>query len=362
MTRALVSGGLGFLGSAVVRELAGAGIDVRIFNRQGSRASGYAHPAGHHIAWGDIRDREAVERAVAGVDIVVHTVSNFREARTDHEAHAINVGGTDNILQAAARAGVSRIALCSTIGVHGDVTDAPADEDSPLNPGDVYQETKALAERRAREFERDHGLPVCIIRPASIYGPGDLRMLKLFQMIRRRRFIMLGSGNACFHPAYVDDVARGFLLGVTHPAAGGETFIIGSDRYLPLRDLVDTIARHLQVPSPGLRLPLAPLEALAHVCELACRPFGWEPPLYRRRMSFFRNNRAFSIAKARRILGYAPRVNLDSGVERTIAWYEDQGYLARRSVVNGHPPAARPIAAGMRVEATRSADTSQSSP
>jgi len=137
--RVLITGGLGFLGSALVAEFASAGFDTRIFSRQGRRPASFVHPSGYPIAWGDIRDREAVDRAVQGVNIVVHTVSNFRQAKTDREAYPINVGGTDNLLEVSARHHVERVVLCSTIGVHGNVAQVPATESSPYNPGDIYQ-------------------------------------------------------------------------------------------------------------------------------------------------------------------------------------------------------------------------------
>jgi nucleoside-diphosphate-sugar epimerase len=330
MNRVLVTGGLGFLGSALVREFAASGFEVRILNRKGRRPAGFVHPDGHEIMWGDIRDTDAVSRATSGANVVVHTVSNFREARTDRDAYPINVGGTDNILAASQRHGISRLVLCSTIGVHGSVLQVPADENTAYNPGDIYQETKVVVERHARAFEQEHGLPVCILRPASLYGPGDTRMLKLFRMIQRRRFVLLGSGSAFFHPAYIEDVARGFVLAATHPKAAGETFILGGEEYLKLRDLVAAVARQLRVPPPRARMPLWPMELLAAACELACKPFGLEPPLHPRRMSFFRNNRAFTIQKAKRVLGYTPQVTLAEGLERTISWYEAQSLLKVR--------------------------------
>lgn len=358
MPLVLVTGGLGFLGSHIVRQFADAGFEVRILNRQGRRPPDFRHPQGWPITWADIRDVEAVDRAVARVDVVVHTVSNFREARTDHEAFPINVEGTDNVLRAAARGRIKRFVLCSTIGVHGDVREVPASENTAFNPGDVYQQTKVVAENHARTFERESGIPVCILRPTSLYGPGDLRMLKLFRMIQRHTFVMMGRGRSYFHPGYIDDVAAAFVLGATHEAAAGETFIIGGEGYLTLAALIERIAAHLGVSPPWLRLPLAPMEWAARACELACRPFGIEPPLHRRRMSFFRNNRAFSIEKARRVLGYSPAVSLDEGLERTIHWYEVNGYLAPR-----HPgrQALDPAAASDQLETAPANDHIRSS-
>jgi dihydroflavonol-4-reductase len=359
VTRVLITGGLGFLGSALVNEFSTAGCEVRIFSRLGRRPPQFVHPAGHPIVWGDIRDASAVDRAVEGTDVVVHTVSNFREARTDDQAFSINVAGTDNLLRAAARSHVDRVVVCSTIGVHGNLRHAPGSEESPFNPGDVYQETKVEVERRARLFEQETGVPVCILRPASLYGPGDLRMLKLFRLIQRRRFVLFGKGDAFFHPAYIEDVARGFVLAAFHEAAKGQTFILGGDGYLKLGELIALIAKHLGVPAPRIRLPLRPFEALAAVCEAVCRPFNLEPPLHRRRMSFFRNNRAFTIDKAKRILGYQPQVGISEGLERTILWYEARGLLAPRQ--NPSSVHLTPAEAPDRPKAAPSPDITRSS-
>jgi dihydroflavonol-4-reductase len=359
MTRVLITGGLGFLGSHLVETFAAAGFDVRIFSRRGNRPPDYRYTGSHEIVWGDIRDGEAVDRAVGGTDLVVHTVSNFREARTDRDAYAINVGGTRELLRAARNHRSARIVLCSTIGVHGNVLTPPADESSPFNPGDIYQETKVAMEGEARAFEQETGIPVCILRPASLYGPGDLRMLKLFRMIQRGRFLLVGRGDNWFHPAYIDDVARAFVLAATSDRAAGETFIIGGEGYLRLRDLVAEIARHLEVDPPERRIPLAPLTVLARISEAVCRPLNLEPPLHRRRLSFFVNNRAFSIEKAKRVLGYRPGVPLGPGLERTIAWYEANGLLDRRAQASTN--SLRPAGAVVAAEAAPAPDTTRSS-
>ncbi|MDX9979165.1 MAG: NAD-dependent epimerase/dehydratase family protein [Lentisphaeria bacterium] len=320
----LVTGGLGFLGSNLVQELLRQGYRVRIFAREPRRP----HPDGAEVLWGDIRDREAVSRAARGVDRIVHTVSNFRHGGSDAaEAAAINVGGTENVMQAAREHGVRQLLHCSTIGVHGSVLEIPANETTPFNPGDLYQSTKLEAERRVRRFAAETGLPVTVIRPISLFGPGDMRMLKLFRMIQRGRFVVVGDGRPYFQPAYIDDVVAGFLLCLRHPAALNDVFIIGGDTYVPLNELFQLIAQELQVPPPRLRLPLAPVLAAAGWCEKLFAVIGREPPLHRRRVSFFQNNRAFSIAKARTVLGFEPRVSLVEAIRRTAQWYRGNGYL-----------------------------------
>lgn len=325
----LVTGGLGYLGSHLVARLAAAGEAVRILarpQRTSERVERQVSP--HEIVWGDIRDPAAVERAVQGTEVVIHLVSNFRSGGSDEkDAYAVNVEGTRNVLDACACAGVRQLIHCSTIGVHGSVLEVPATEETPFNPLDLYQTTKLQAEQEVWRRHRQDGLPVTVMRPISIFGPGDRRMLKLFRMIRKRRFLMVGDGETLFQPAYVDDVVEGFMLSLRNHRAVGEAFIVGGDEYVPLRQLVAIIAAELGVRPPRLRVPLAPMLALADLCEKVFVPLGLEPPLHRRRVSFFQNHRAFSVDKARRLLGFQPRMPLREALRATIGWYRRQGWL-----------------------------------
>lgn len=327
--RVAISGATGFLGSHLVRRFLADGHSVAALARSFEKASQLPEAADAVI--GDIGDDEAVARLVDRAEIVIHTVSNFRVASGPPDSYRrINVEGTRNILEAAFGANASRFVHCSTIGVHGDVKEIPADEDTPFNPGDIYQETKLAAELEAKAaFEA--GLPGVVFRPAGIFGPGDLRFLKLFKAVHNRSFRMFGSGETLWHPVYIDDLVDGILLCGEHPHALGRTYILAGDRYVTLNELVGRMAAALGVPPPGRHLPFWPLAAGAAVCETLFRPFGIDPPLHRRRVAFFVKHRAFSIERARRELGYAPGVPLDEGLRRTAAWYFDHGHLARHA-------------------------------
>jgi nucleoside-diphosphate-sugar epimerase len=126
---------------------------------------------------------------------------------------------------------------------------------------------------------------------------------------------------------YIDDLVDGIIRCGRCPQAVGEVFILTGEPAVTLNELVATIAGVLGVRPPRLRIPVWPVYAAGAVCEAVCRPFGVPPPLYRRRVDFFRKNRWFDIAKAKRVLGYRPRVDLATGVARTVAWYRDQAYL-----------------------------------
>jgi nucleoside-diphosphate-sugar epimerase len=326
---ALVTGGGGFTGSHLVRSLVRDGVRVRVLTRS-ARRSREKLPASVDLLEGRIEEPDAVERAVRGCEVVFHLATSFRTAKiTDEEHRAIHVDGTRFLLEASRRHGVRRFVHVSTIGVTSSVEHPPGDETLPYSPDDVYQQTKAEGERLALACHRRHGDPVVVVRPTSIYGPGDDRLLKLFRLVAKGRFVMFGSGEVFFHMIHVDDLVRGLRLAATAPeeAVLGEVFILGGGEYTTLNDLVSRIARATGGSEPRLHLPVKPLLAVGSVVERLFRPLRIEPPIFRRRVNWFVKNRAFSIEKAARVLGFHPEIALDRGLRQTVRWYRSRGLL-----------------------------------
>jgi nucleoside-diphosphate-sugar epimerase len=273
-------------------------------------------------------DPAVISRAIEGREVVYHLATSFQEPKLSlARQREVHVAATQRLLEAARAEGVRRFVHCSTVGVLGDVKVPPADETTPYSPGDSYQETKCEGELAALAFQASYDFPLTVARPTSIYGPGDRRLLKLFQMIAHRRFVMIGSGRAFFHMVHVDDLVRGFRLLAERPEAVGQVFILGGEDYRSLQELTALIAEALGVPRPRWHVPARPVQLAGSLCESICRPLGISPPIYRRRVDFFTKSRAFSIAKARRLLGYEPRVSLEEGIRETVEWYRRHGDL-----------------------------------
>ena len=150
----------------------------------------------------------------------------------------------------------------------------PADEDAPLRPGDVYQDTKVEGERLARAAAARTGIELTIARPSGIYGPGDRRLLKLFRGVARRRFVVLGDGRIFYHLTYIDDLVEGFRLCGEVAAAAGRTYILAGGEVSTLNELVSLIADEAGVPPPRLHLPVWPFWMAGAACEAVCRPLG----------------------------------------------------------------------------------------
>jgi nucleoside-diphosphate-sugar epimerase len=239
----------------------------------------------------------------------------------------INATGTQHVLDACEYHGVERFVHCSTVGVHGHVSQVPADENAPFNPGDEYQRSKLDAEIRVWDWFARTSIPTTVVRPAGIHGPGDTRFLKLFRGIKRGYFVMLGSGQTLYHVVFIDDAIQMLVRAAIADVAVGEAFHACGPRYVTLNELVAIIAEVLGSSPPRLRLPVWPVYVAGALMEALFVPFGKNPPVYRRRVDFFTHDRAFSIEKARRLLGYDPQVNLEKGIRDTARWYQEQGFL-----------------------------------
>ena len=326
--RVFVTGGTGFTGGYLVKRLVKEGHEVSVLARKTSNTEPLEN-LGVEIITGDITDRDLVSKAVNGCDQVYHIAAMYREGGGIGEKRFwdVNVVGTENMLEAANNANVERFIHCSTVGVQGDISNPPANESYPYNPGDVYQRTKVEGEKRALNYFSG-GLPGVVVRPVGIYGPGDLRFLKLFKSIYTGRFVMIGDGKVLYHLTYVDDLVEGIILCGNKKEALGQIYTIGGEKYLALNELVEIIARALEVKKPGIHFPFFwPVWVAALLCEVVCYPFGIDPPIFRRRVDIFRKDRAFDISKARKELGYEPKVGLEEGIKKTADWYKKEGYL-----------------------------------
>ncbi len=327
--RVLVTGGTGFTGKALVERLLLLGHEVVALDTKEGLKTDELRERGARVVLGSVTDADAVRRAVEGAEVVHHLAAAFRELDVpESRYHAVNVEGTRNVLETARRAGVRRLVYCSTCGVHGNVERPPAGEDAPIRPADYYQRTKYEAEPMVRAAAAD-GLETLILRPAAIYGPGDPeRFLMIFRRVARGTFPMFGDGRTLYHPLYVDNLVDAFLLAMESPRAAGEAYLIADQEYVGIEALVRRVARALGTDVRIPHFPVWPAVAAGHLCQAACRPFGITPPLFPRRVDWYRQNRAFKIDKARRDLGYEPRVGLDEGLRRTAEWYRREGYLS----------------------------------
>ena len=325
--RAFVTGANGFTGSYLVKNLLNKNYTVRALVRKSSDLSLLDNVKIEYV-YADLAKDEIAEDFMQDIDVVYHVGAAFRtEGVPNSYFWDVNVEGTRKLLEAAKKAGVKKFVHCSTVGVQGDIKNPPAKETYPYGPGDYYQESKVDGEKLALKFFRESNLNGTVVRPVGIYGPGDTRFLKLFKFINSGKFRMIGSGNVLYHLTYVEDLVEGFVLAGEKEEAKNEIFTIGGNSYLTLSELFEKIASILNKQVPKYSIPVWPVWIAGALCEYACKPFGISPPIYRRRIDFFVKDRAFDISKAKKILGYNPKINLDEGLKRTADWYKEKNLL-----------------------------------
>lgn len=324
----LVTGATGFTGARLCRRLHALGARVRAVARATSNTALLQDVP---IEWirGEVYEAETIARAAPGVAYAFHLAAAYRTAAREDDYYVrVHVESTRRLAETLhAVEGFARFVHVSTIGVHGHIDRPPADETAPYDPGDIYQSTKADAEQWLRAYGAAHAFPYTIVRPSAIYGPGDRRLLKMFQMAARGVFLALGRRDTLYHLIHVDDLVEIICLAAVHPAALGEVFIAGNPAPQPMSRIVAIIGAALGRRVRVVRLPVAPVWGLARACEAVCRPLRIEPPLYRRRVAFYTKDRAFDTRKLRERLGYACRHTDEEGLAATALWYRREGWI-----------------------------------
>ena len=326
----LLTGATGFVGSAVLRQLAAKGRDVRVLARPGSDRRNL-EGVDCEIAEGDLNDPASLRNAVRGCDSLYHVAADYRLWAPDpSELYRTNGEGTVDLFRAAADAGVGRMLYTSsvaTLGIHADGT--PANEDSPVGIDDMvgdYKRSKFLAEEAVSKLVED-GLPIVIVNPSTPIGPRDVKPTPTGRMI-----VEAASGRM---PAYVDtglnvvhvdDVAEGHILAFEKGAVG-ERYILGGED-LSLRQILAAIAQIVGRKPPLMSLPRAPLFPLAYATEWLARLRGaGEPMLTVDSLRMSRKRMYFSSEKARTALGYQSRP-ANAALQDAIAWFRENGYTS----------------------------------
>jgi nucleoside-diphosphate-sugar epimerase len=321
----LVTGAGGFLGSHVTELLVARGTRPRVLARPGEPLPGTPGDGALDVVWADLTDRAALEAAVEGIDRIIHCAARTGPWGPQAEYWRTNVRGLETLVEVALAAGVPRIVHVSSITVHGNDVGGAADEQAPLraepNP---YSRSKVAGERLLERMIREDGAPVTIVRPGWIYGPGDTASFaRLAGIIQKRRMIMMGSGENHLPLIYVRDAAQGVLLASDADHAAGRAYLLVNDEPVTQRDFLSAIATELGVPSPTRRIPYELGVMVGTLAEAGARMARRQqpPPVMRFGLQLLGGENRFSISRARRELGFSPRVDLAEGIRRSVEWY-----------------------------------------
>jgi dihydroflavonol-4-reductase len=325
----LVTGGSGFLGSAVVRSLAARGLQVRALVRATSPRGNF-DGLNCDIVVGDLTDPPSLKAAMQGIRYVFHVAADYRLWAPDPSViERANVDGTRNLMREALAARVERIVFTSSVAalkVAG--ATGPVDETASQLPREAvgtYKRSKTMAERVVKDMIRGEGLPAVIVNPTTPIGPRDIRPTPTGRiLLDAARGHIPAFVDTGLNFAHVDDIAEGHLLAFERGRIG-EQYILGGEN-LSLQDLLGTIARLTGRKKPRIKLPRLPLFPLALAAQAAARVTGKEPLLTVDGLRMSRYRMFFTSAKAERELGYRSRP-YQEGVVDALAWFRAAGYL-----------------------------------
>ena len=280
------------------------------------------------IRGADVRVPEQRDDAFLGVQGVFHCAALFNHPdRTWDDYRDVNVQGTINVLESAYRQGARRVVHCSTVGVATEASSPPYSEETPYSPqpDDKYEVTKAEGEIAAVEYPRKSHQTLVVIRPAQVYGPGDASKAKFYKMVKKG--VIVHPGETIKHLIFIDDLCNAFELAMDMDHIDGHVFLIAGERPTRLKELVDIAAHRLGVPSPRLRLPAKPVTLACAAAERIFNAIGARSPVHRRSMDFFTRTVTCDSTKARRLLGFSAKTDVDTGVKNTVDWLVSEGHI-----------------------------------
>ncbi|HEX9534628.1 MAG TPA: hopanoid-associated sugar epimerase [Stellaceae bacterium] len=324
----LVTGGTGFVGSAVARALLRRGHRVRVLARPNSDRRNLAGLA-VEIAEGAMEEPRSLARAVAGCRYVYHVAADYRIWVPDPAPmFRANVDGTRDLLTAALEAGAERVVYTSSVATLGLVAGGSADEETPSSVDDMigpYKRSKFAAEEVARGLARERGLPVVIVNPSTPVGPGDIKPTPTGRLIvEAARGQMPAFVDTGLNIVHVDDIAEGHLA-AAEKGRIGERYILGGEN-ITLAEILAEVAQAVGRRPPWLRVPHSVLFPVAVGAELAARITGRDPFVTLDGVRMSRKKMYFSSEKASRELGYTPRPARQA-IADAVGWFRDNGYL-----------------------------------
>ena len=332
----LVTGATGFIGFNLVKFLLNKGYQVSALIRNPQKA---AHLSALNVTLinKDIRELDNLTNKTIKVDAIFHLAGLRGEGRGSQEQYQeINIGGTKKLLSVFGRR-IQQFIYCSSVSVYGHHSCLPANEEHQCSPSKIYGWSKFQAEKLVQQVCLQQKIPMTIIRPVISYGPNDFygMITKLFKLIDKQQFYMVGNGENRVHLVYIHDLIEGFYLALKKPQAEGEIFIIAGKRPIMIKDLLLLIAKELSRKVPKYKIPIS----LAKICGLfieklyALVPsvFSGEPIVTRDKIDILTVDRCYSIDKAAKLLGYSPKVDYNEGIKLTAQWLRNNKIIGNNT-------------------------------
>ena len=327
----LITGASGFIGGRLAARLAERGHPVRCLVREGSDTTRLDR-LGLPYVRGDLTDAPSLARAVDGCEHVFHCAALVSDWATKREILEVNVTGTRNLLATCSAGSVRRLIHFSTTDVYGHPAQPKlGEEHSAAHFSNWYAQTKLLAEGEVRAAERPNELSCVVLRPATVYGPGSTDVIgEIARAIRARKMLLIDGGRPIAGLCYVENLIDAALLALEHDQAAGQAFNVSDGLDVTWRQFTDDLAEGLGCASVRWSIPY-PLASglgfsLEHGYRLARRTTGLSlaPLLSRQAVQVLGKSQDFSSSKARRMLGWEPRVDYPDGLAATLSWLRQE--------------------------------------
>jgi nucleoside-diphosphate-sugar epimerase len=324
--KVLMTGATGLLGGHLVQELQQRGEQIRALVLPVENAERLI-AQGVEVVRGDVTDAGTLAPAVKDIDIVIHLAGMMGVRRPLADYRLVNVVGSENLYRAAQAAGVRRFVHTSSHTVYGLGYGRFLTEKDALRPDpDPYSITKAEGDRLIRRLMSNSDMETVILRPGTFFGPGDrLHFGRMAQRLKNGKGVIIGSGDNALPFCYVTDVVQGFLLATYHEKAPGNVYNISNDRPLTQREIFNAIADDVGGKRPTRRLPYLPVYYGSIVAEKIALITHTTPIVTRLGAMMFGTDNRHSVEKARRELGYEPKVDLREGLRRAAEWFTAGG-------------------------------------
>lgn len=319
--KVFVTGALGFIGRALLERYCAAGVEVAGIDRQADTALG--------VVAGDVLEPDSFRDRLRGCDVVFHTAAVVSNVASEEAFWRVNVLGTRRLLEACAAEGVGRFVHLSSVAAYGFDFPDGVDETYPLRPnGNHYVDTKVASEQVVLQAHAAAEIECSIVRPADVYGPGSRPWTVLpVEMIRAGQFLLPESGRGIFSPVYVDNLIDGLEAVASNEAASGQVFILGDGVGVTTAEFFGHYARMCgRGPVRTLPTPLA--KGVAAIAGAVLGALDRATEVSAETMRMLARCGTYSIEKARRVLGFEPKIDLAEGMQRTERWLADRGMLA----------------------------------
>src|SRR5436309_83515 len=327
--KVLITGATGLLGGHLIRELQARDEQIRALVLPVENAE-KLEAQGVEVVRGDITDASSLGPAVKDVDLIFHLAGMMAVWRPMADYRLVNVTGSENLYKAAQAAGVRRFIHTTSHTVYGLGHGRFMVEQDPLRPDpDPYSVTKAEGDRLLRRLMLNSGVETVILRPGTFFGPGDhLHFGRMAQKTKDGKALLLGPGNNALPFCYVTDIVQGYMLAAYHEKAPGNVYNITNDRPLTQQEMFDTIADAVGGQRPTLHLPYLPIYMVATVAENIYKMahLKMKPPATQLGAMMFGTDNKHSVEKARRELGYEPKVELREGIKLAAEWFNTGGF------------------------------------